>query len=208
MNLLSAMPGEFINAVSRRLTFSPLPVYFIFNLFLPPEGRYKSSRIAALVRGSSPRRALRERASGDDCGDYVDLLITRFSLAFGLHAKIAFTAPVGARPLTPAARPRIVPCRWHDQFFARARSEHSFSCVMNIRLLPLSLVLRTVLRYVCPRRRPAAAIAAATATVTAAAVIVSAVVQIERGGGLCERGTWNSLIKIWSYNLPKKTRDM
>lgn len=34
MNLLSTMPGEFINAMSRRLTFSP--VYFIFNLFLPP----------------------------------------------------------------------------------------------------------------------------------------------------------------------------
>lgn len=34
VNLLSAIPGEFINAMSRRLTFSP--VYFIFNLFLPP----------------------------------------------------------------------------------------------------------------------------------------------------------------------------
>lgn len=34
MNLLSTMPGEFINAMSRRSTFSP--VYFIFNLFLPP----------------------------------------------------------------------------------------------------------------------------------------------------------------------------
>lgn len=34
VNLLSTMPGEFINAMSRRLTFSP--VYFIFNLFLPP----------------------------------------------------------------------------------------------------------------------------------------------------------------------------
>jgi len=34
VNLLSMMPGEFINAMSRRLTFSA--VYFIFNLFLPP----------------------------------------------------------------------------------------------------------------------------------------------------------------------------
>lgn len=33
VNLLSTMAGEFINAMSRHLTFSP--VYFIFNLFLP-----------------------------------------------------------------------------------------------------------------------------------------------------------------------------
>lgn len=40
VNLFSTMPGEFINAMSRRLTFSP--VYFIFNLFLPPRGVIKA----------------------------------------------------------------------------------------------------------------------------------------------------------------------
>lgn len=45
---------------------------------------------------------------GHGHGNYVDLLITRFSLAFGGHAKIAFTARAGAPTLHLAARPHIV----------------------------------------------------------------------------------------------------
>lgn len=48
-----------------------------------------AARLLALSR--APVCAL-ARASADDRGDYVDLLITRFSLAFGRRAKIAFTA--------------------------------------------------------------------------------------------------------------------
>lgn len=176
----------------------PFPLFILFLIYSSQE-RYKSSRIAALVRGSSPCRALRcarGGGGGDDYGDYVDLLITRFSLAFGRHAKIAFTALWGPDPWPRRATP-YHSCRWHDQFFARARSEHSFSCVVNIRRLLFS-VLHSGLLYVCPRRHPAAAIAAAIATDIAAAVIVSAIASL--------RIVWRSM---WTKEFTRKpTRKM
>jgi len=52
----------------------------------------------------------------------------------------------GSRPLTSPRGPVSLSCRWHDQFFARAPPEHSFSCVASSPLPlpsppPLSLSL-------------------------------------------------------------------
>lgn len=68
----------------------------------------------------------------DDGGDYVDLLITRISLALGRHAKVAFSAR-GDLTLNLAVQYRS--CVGGTTSFSPARSEHSFSCVANIRLL-------------------------------------------------------------------------
>lgn len=135
----------------------PSSVYFIFILFLPLRARgvkktkngRTRSRILAL---SCPLSWTRD----DDGhrGDYIDLLITRFSLALGRHVKITFTAGGVPDPWPRLAAP-YRSCRWHDQFFVRTRSEHSFSCVANIsallssRPIPLWSVARRT--KACPR---------------------------------------------------------
>lgn len=108
--------------------------------------------MAGHVRGCSPSRALRpararrgcDRGGGGGGSDYADLLITRFSLALGRHAKIAFTARGG--PTLNPARPRIARVGGTTSFspvrpfwtFVFVRREVSASCPVSPPFLALA----------------------------------------------------------------------
>lgn len=114
--------ARFINAMSRRLTFFfPLILFLIYSAHRP----YKKSPPRMATLSLSPPPFLRD--------DYVDLLITLFSLA---HVGVCEKKKKKIERLT--FDPARLRCRWRDQFFVRAPCPipgHSFS--RSVRPSPL-----------------------------------------------------------------------